>query len=75
MATCKDCDSEYGMDYHVWTAGGRSVSHYEEWITKKWLCEKCAEYYTVCEECGVLIDDNVSLPKGAILCPDCRPPF
>jgi len=71
---CDDCGCTGYIQWEtIWTAGGRSLAHYEEWKTRKMLCDTCSQQYAICEECGVLIDDNVALPKGEdVRCPDCR---
>jgi len=69
---CANCDSNKNVQlWDMWVAGGSSLACYEEWKTRRWLCETCTGDYTVCEGCGILIDDTVSLPPD-LLCPDCR---
>ncbi len=66
---CDDCGCTGYIQWEtIWTSG----DCLKEWKTRKMLCDTCSQKYVICEECGVLIDDNVALPKGDIRCPDCR---
>ena len=73
MHLCTDCEARDGELVSLWVAGGDRIGDYHEDKIDVCLCEQCECLYAVCEACGDLIADEVSVPRGeVILCPACR---